>query len=429
MAEEKRPRFPVRAFVLSGILIGIPLGAFGLYLYIKAAEERRWAEMRSYCEQVAREVRARDPRRPVLRGKAVLGNAWDEYQVGLASLPESKALLPVTEFLEQRAEADRAKALQLVELYAPALEALRRGASRSHSDRKTDWESQPDHWNPRPNHVAKLAAARARFLSESGRPREAMELLLDAAQLGEDCARNGGVIDGMVGVSVLSIAQDELKRLLSARTLCREDLQELSRELKLLDRSFPQEADGYSVDPMITGFNYLRLGSLRSILDETGMSDPISATWRYGFSEKLIIADAFDQQRAWDRRYQEAAGKPWKEARQNSFDHVDRRIALRNPLFEKFDKIQQTLANSPPLPPRNLFREGLAQLRMLRAVAVFRASGDVPVLDDPYGDKIHSLMTEKHLKLWSVGGDGVDDGGSGEWEARKGKDIVLEVER
>ncbi|HVE41668.1 MAG TPA: hypothetical protein VNM14_17380, partial [Planctomycetota bacterium] len=56
MAEEKRLRFPVWAFVLSGVLVGIPLSVFGLYLYIKAVEERRWADMRSYCEQVAREV-------------------------------------------------------------------------------------------------------------------------------------------------------------------------------------------------------------------------------------------------------------------------------------------------------------------------------------------------------------------------------------
>jgi hypothetical protein len=427
MSDEKRSRFPALAFVLSGFLVGIPLSVFGLHLYIKALEERRWAEMRSYCEQVAREVRGRDSKRPVLRGEAVPGNAWEDYEKALASLPSWKVLAPVTEFVEQRPKVDRAKALQLVELHVPALEALRRGASRSHSDRKTNWEQQPDTVNTRPNHLATLAAGRARFLTEDGRPREAMELLLDAAQLGEDCARNGTVIDGLIGLSVLHIVQDELKELLSNKALSREDCQELARELELLDGTFPREADAHALDPMSGGFDYLRRGSLRSILDAIGMSDPISPTWRYGFSERLVIVDAFDQGRALSRQSQEAAAKPWKEARRDSSDPIALRSALKNPLIEKLYHLQQLLSNSPQ--SGNAFREGRAKIRMLRAAAVFRISGDIPVFDDPYGDKIHSSVTEKHLKLWSVGGDGVDDGGSGDWKARMSKDIVLEIER
>ena len=98
-------------------------------------------------------------------------------------------------------------------------------------------------------------------------------------------------------------------------------------------------------------------------------------------------------------------------------------------MIEKFYRIQQTLSNLPPTPPRNIFRERLAQLRLLRIAAAFLASGDLPALEDPYGRTIQSSVTDTKLKLWSVGNDGVDDSGFGEWEARKGKDIVLEVER
>jgi len=66
---------------------------------------------------------------------------------------------------------------------------------------------------------------------------------------------------------------------------------------------------------------------------------------------------------------------------------------------------------------------------LLRSVAAYRATGELPVLEDPYGDKLLSSISGTHLKLWSVGSDGIDDGGAGEWIYSRGKDIVIEVER
>jgi hypothetical protein len=60
---------------------------------------------------------------------------------------------------------------------------------------------------------------------------------------------------------------------------------------------------------------------------------------------------------------------------------------------------------------------------------MYRANGDVLGLDDPFGGKLLVSKGESRLKIWSVGSDGVDDGGVGEWTPGKGKDIVLEVER
>lgn len=66
---------------------------------------------------------------------------------------------------------------------------------------------------------------------------------------------------------------------------------------------------------------------------------------------------------------------------------------------------------------------------MLRGLASHRATGEIPAHDDPYGDKIRTSIEGNRLKLWSVGGDGIDNGGDGEWRGWRGKDIVLEVER
>jgi hypothetical protein len=167
---------------------------------------------------------------------------------------------------------------------------------------------------------------------------------------------------------------------------------------------------------------------METVLKDMGITDRVSPTWRYGFSERLVIVDAFQEGCAIDRQLQAAATKPWKEARQIQERLSADRSWKKNPLLRKFGEIQEML--SDPAAPRNLYRERLAQLRLLRCAAAYRSAGEVPVLDDPYGDKIRSSITGTRLKVWSVGGDGVDDGGSGEWDLRKGgKDIVLEVER
>jgi hypothetical protein len=74
-------------------------------------------------------------------------------------------------------------------------------------------------------------------------------------------------------------------------------------------------------------------------------------------------------------------------------------------------------------------RERRAQLRLLRLAAHRKATGEVLALDDPFGTTLRHAVTPAGLKAWSVGEDGRDDGGAGDWEGRAGPDIVLEVPR
>src|SRR5436190_13740636 len=234
-----------QVLILSAFLIGIPLALLFVYLRIRSAEARQWEEMRRWCEDVANEVRARDSRRPVLRGVAEEGNAWDEYRVALNLVGFKVDITPVASFLWHNPEADPAKARAVVERYAAAFEALRRGASRSRAQRRTNWEPQSEKLGSHINYLALLAACRSRFLAEDGRPREAMELLLDTVQYGEDAALNGTWTDGLGAMGQISIAMDELKDLLMPKRMTREGYQELERELALLDQGFPREAEGW----------------------------------------------------------------------------------------------------------------------------------------------------------------------------------------
>jgi hypothetical protein len=64
--------------------------------------------------------------------------------------------------------------------------------------------------------------------------------------------------------------------------------------------------------------------------------------------------------------------------------------------------------------------------------AHYRATGEVLELEDPLGAKMRTVKTGGTLQIWSVGSNGVDDGGAGTFKPQAGKaqsDIVLEVER
>jgi hypothetical protein len=412
----------------AGVVAGIGVLGLAFYLYVRSAERRGWEEMRRYCEQKAWEARARDPRRPVLRGVAVEGNAWDDYNQALASLAGASADLKAAHDLIYSTKGDPAKVRAIVKVHAPAIQALRRGVSRSSARRHVDWESAPDSLDTTPIRFAYLPVCKARFLLEDGSPREAMELLLDTARYGEDVALNGTHLDGLLGISILNTLQDELNRFLSSGALGPENLRRLETELEILDRAFPSAADAYGLEPMPGGFEYLRKPSIQEHLRPLGITnfqEPPVASWRYGFSERLVLVDAFQSGIQWAGRMKEAADKPWKEAREIQ-DRARARMAdPKNPLIRELFRIQESLSSSPA---HDSFRDCRARLRLLRAAARFRATGELLALDDPYGDKIRSSITETRLKLWSVGADGVDDGGTGGWDSR-GKDIVLEVDR
>jgi hypothetical protein len=60
----------------------------------------------------------------------------------------------------------------------------------------------------------------------------------------------------------------------------------------------------------------------------------------------------------------------------------------------------------------------------------YRRSGLVEALPDPFGSLLRSEFQNDRLVLWSVGGDGKDDGGSGDWKGEdQNKDLVLDVSR
>jgi hypothetical protein len=87
--------------------------------------------------------------------------------------------------------------------------------------------------------------------------------------------------------------------------------------------------------------------------------------------------------------------------------------------------------------------ERMAQIRLLRIAARYRASGEILRLKDPYGRDLLHAVRGIRMKFWSLGNDGLDDGGDagshGRWtlprfvpgapSPRWAKDLVIDVEQ
>jgi hypothetical protein len=322
-------------------------------------------------------------------------------------------------------KADRARAQAAVHLHAPVIEALRRGVSRPLARRRIDWEKGlPGLYCAYT--VGNLATCQARFLLEAGQSREAAELLLDTVQFGLDLVRAGDLWDARVGMSVLGVALGELRGLLVSGQLNQGDYLESARELEVLDRGYPQTGEVHVNDAMAWGFVFLRTGSIETYLKELEYKDRKLPTWRSGFSDRILMADDLLSELAAMRRKQEATDQTWSVAWEVQ-SGADRELeGSKNPLVRLMN---EQFSGRNQAKPRDLFRERRAQPRLLRMAAQFRATGGISAQDDPFGGKMKSTRVDGGVRVWSIGPDGTDDGGVGEWNPGAGKDIVLDVER
>ncbi len=121
----------------------------------------------------------------------------------------------------------------------------------------------------------------------------------------------------------------------------------------------------------------------------------------------------------------EADERPWIESRDLLKD-------LNRELSTSGNPISQA-APDELLGSDLLHRGHRAQLRLLRVATHYRATGEVLDLDDPFGTKLQTRGNGDALKVWSVGAEGKDHGGTGGFgfdrDGKDAKDIVLEVRR
>lgn len=413
-------------------LICAALGVIALVyaLYIHAVARRRWTEMEASVQVLRVACDANNLPRPVLRGTAVPGYAWDDYTPALNTMKGVPSAV-LGNFVSRSPQADRAKVEAVIASHGAALDGLRKGAARADGIFRVKWEDGFSADIPgllQSQNLINLTVCRSRFLAEEGKHREAAELLLDGGQFARDLGYNQLLISEMISIAIYALVFDELRDLILSGKLGPDDLSQVGRELGLLDESFPKNSRILMNEAMAAGYGFMKL--------EGGLGEAISIQgggggwaegmgtyllWRIFFPQKLICADAYFTELEYMKRYAAASERSWAEADAEGTKGQSEMGKLRNPIARIM---------VPGLTGgERAVRERLAQLRLLQAAAHYRATGLIPYLQDPFGEKLRTSMEGNKLKVWSVGKDGADGGGKGEWKVQAGPDIVLEVPR
>jgi len=429
-----RRRTPVRK-VLGVVVGGVLSLAAAFWIWVDSVADRRWAAVEKRVAALAEEFAARDARRPVLRADPLPGNAWDDYLLAIDALktPGFKSVLEP--FIERRPEAERDRVAALVSGHAAALDHLQRGVRRAESRspfrlRHPARIVHKDSPSLRSQDLILLAVCKARLLNEEGMQRDATRLLLDVCQLGHDIAWDADFVAAMVGMTAYSYASRELRPWLVGRSLPGDALNDLNRELEMIDEQFPEVGplltrEVASVGAALVNGDFIDSWQRARVgFNNEPLPDSVFYTWRYAWSRRLMEADAFQLSDSWMRRAaaaetqsSSAVNAVWDEIRKEA-DSLTK--DSRNPVLE--------LMGMHSFSPSGTFREPHARLRLLRVAVHYRATGEILDLEDPMGLKLVHSLDGGRLRVWSAGRDGANDGGEGQWPSG-GKDIVLEIER
>jgi len=375
-----------------------------IFIWVSVVAGRKYGELDARCRVSIEGARARDPLRPVLLGTAEPGNACEDYALAFKELKKTKDFAKLALIVERHPKADLEFGKSALAEQGRALELLSRGARRSGSKWEYRWEDGSGMELPgllASHHLASLGVLRGRSLAEGGKPREAAGILLDIAQMGRDIGSDGPMICEMIGIALLDQSFREIRDLLVAGSFDTDSLADLDAGLAVLDDNYMSHARILANEAMLMSV---------SMRDEGGRA-------RWVFGKMLCVDGAERMDRALDRMAK-AESLPWAEARKEMDAVVEEGRSSWNPVAR--------IALPGLGGSSDVVRERQAQLRLLRTAVRFKRTGEILELDDPLGSKLHVSRTGGALKVWSSGRDGVDDGGTGGWQA-KSKDIVLEL--
>lgn len=389
-----------------GIVIGvIVLSIVGLVLYAGVAGSRKFERMKQLSLARLAEVRNADARRPVLRGSAEPGNAWDDYLQAQAEVKKFPKTGRLGMIVDRSPKEDPEIAKEALAAHGVAIDHLRRGAGRAASRYAYEWEKGVN--MPLPpmmlaNQTANLGILQGRALMEGGKPRDAAGVLLDVCQYGRDFGADGTMISYMIGIAILASGFNEIRDHLSAGRFDRAALEDLDRGLETLDGSYPNWGQTLINEALLFG----------GLLD-----DAMVGGWG---PQRMLYADAVERIHEAMVAAAKADALPWLES-QKELQRIETTSAKAwNPI--------SSIAAPSMVKTSAIARQRRAHLRSLRIGLRWAATGKLLDLDDPFGAKMRTEEKDGKLRIWSVGEDGVDDGGTGDWKSES-KDVVLELKK
>jgi hypothetical protein len=394
------------------VFAGVIISVFALSAwYVHVVASAKWTALRERVLKVYSDAKARERTRPVLRGEPLPGNAWDDYSVALP--PADRDIYDLGRLdwkFEETITITRAEII--LSKYQAALDHLRTGVRRTEGRFPYVWEEGDYRITPRDLGgllaLRILATTQARLLHAKGADRDAALLLLDLLQFNRDCVENGTDLS-----QEYISGWGELRDLLTSGKLLSQDAKEISRELEILEGAWPRHGD------LLLNWNAWL--SRKELDGETepklwrsrfgGPSVSIFSLWRYGFSQRIAVADAQGQIQEWFSKIAGLEDGSWSEEHDTAEKLRAEMDRARNPIVQRF---------RPEIYPTSSVwswwrRSAMAKLRAFRIAAEYLGTGRILDLEDPFGGRMDCEVSGGMLRIAAT--------------AEVGKDVLIEVER
>ncbi len=362
---------------------------------VSSAGDRRWNEWRSEVAVLEGELETPDLR-PALygletSGTETSGNAWDSYRRAIALATADEDLEKMVRPAE-RGKLDPEQLETLFAAHAETLNQVRLGAHCQDAHESIDWSQGFEGTTKNVltmRGLSNLAVTRALAQIEAGQQVEAVDTLLDMAQLGRDLMHSHLVINEMIGLAVITIPtieaadqNDFLDRLSPAA------LDRLSAGLAKLDEGMQRVSISLQGEAVMFAYNVEN-----GLIDELGLS---LASWRHGFSSRLMLADAGLRMIDFARQTHVAARGPWSDCDAYLRGNEEAPVNESDLLFDMGSIMRSALTSR---------LSTIARIRLLRMALEHRRGNVVPRLVDPYGGKLQFELgdDDRQARFWSVG--------------------------
>jgi hypothetical protein len=375
------PRRAVLAGIVAAIAVLVGGGAV-----VEFRSDTSWRAMQQEAAALQASWHARSHRRTPLSGTGTDDRAFLHYERAMALAQELVARDPARLQVLLRCET-----VELRTQWQPVLAALHAGAQATDLTLPAANVFAAD----RGRWIAHVAVCDAQALRHAGHGRAAVQRTLDAASLGADLLRHGTLLQQVLGGAIVTIATSAAWSEAAIAELDREALDMLATGLERLDRALPDTPDA-------TG-ELLGLARSWQRPGEGGWSMPTTSAWRFGFSARWMLADAFAAMRATARDLEQSRELAWPA-----------RAALlaieQDALAESGNPLLPLAAGALGAAERDA-RAMRTQLRLLRMSIDLHRGRDVPPLPDPLGDgplrvrhtstgvRLHSAAAEQNPSL------------------------------
>jgi hypothetical protein len=273
-----------RLVVLIAVSATISVLAGGAFVQLRA--NASWAAMEQRITELSASWDARSFERRPAWGEATAGSAWAAYGSALARAQElirDGNYDDLVGTMPHRDDTRVAGSETLRERWRPALEQLRAGAHRVDAKPPASAWSEPPLNLMSARWLVNMAVLEARAARLANDGMTAVRWTLDAATFATDAARNGSLINQLVGTAVLHIATREAWPDAALRQLPAEALDLLATGLEHIDALLPSFVD-YDAELLAIGA-FAQTPEGPQLFDAPG--------WRHGFSTRWLLADGF----------------------------------------------------------------------------------------------------------------------------------------